>query len=86
MIYSAFVAMKCSVTRLSDILAKHVINGLTICEAVDLHCVYYYLNFNRVAYHHEWKLVIHIKFYVPLYEVAKPLSKCPCQHSFRFPL
>lgn len=74
MIYSTFVAMKWSINRPSDIFAKHVINGLTICEAEDLHCVYYYFNFTRVAYRHEWKLVIHIKFYVPLYEVAKALS------------
>lgn len=36
MIYRAFVAMKCSETRLSDILAEDVNNGLNICKAVNL--------------------------------------------------
>lgn len=54
MIYRAFVAMKCSETRLSDILAEDVINGLNICKAVNLFIVFIILSILIVNLH-EWE-------------------------------
>lgn len=60
MIYRAFVAMKCSETRLSDILAEDVINGLNICKAVNLCIVFFSIcaglyNSILIVNLHEWE-------------------------------
>lgn len=54
MIYRAFVAMKCSETRLSDSLAEDVINGLNICKAVNL-CIVFIILSILIVNLHEWE-------------------------------